>query len=109
MGNPDTFETLLGSEASLFKMKDALVDTEGEGIKIKKRSFPIYITLKWAGGCPLTPHLIHLPIHWSIGPFIRPLTPPALKSRRLNSDIVSNLCPPMSEPYRAPRVTTSLV
>lgn len=52
VGNPDTFETLLGPEASLFRMQDAMVDTNGKGITIKKRSFPIWITLKWVANNP---------------------------------------------------------
>ena len=52
VGNPDTFETLLGSEATLFRMKDALVDSDGKDIKIKRRAFPILSTLQWVADNP---------------------------------------------------------
>jgi len=48
VGNPDTFETLLGPKARLFKMQDAMDGrTESANGKIKRRSFPILVTAGW--------------------------------------------------------------
>ena len=49
VGNPETFETLLGSDATLFKMRDALCarDEDGNKVQIKKRRFPVFLTLQW--------------------------------------------------------------
>ena len=56
VGNPETFETLLGQDAKLFKMQDAIEMIEGGGegevIRIKKRSFPIWGTAKWVASNP---------------------------------------------------------
>jgi len=59
VGNPDTFSTLLGPKASLFRIQDALVMLEGGGgagtggiVRIKKRSFPIFTTVKWVANHP---------------------------------------------------------
>ena len=49
VGNPETFETLLGPAATLFKMRDALCarDEDGNKVQIKKRRFPVFLTLQW--------------------------------------------------------------
>ena len=55
VGNPETFETLLGPDARLFRMRDALYeDDEGatpqtsrRGKKIRKRAFPLGPALEW--------------------------------------------------------------
>ena len=40
---------LLGSDATLFKMRDALCarDEDGNKVQIKKRRFPVFLTLQW--------------------------------------------------------------
>ena len=55
VGNPETFETLLGPDARLFRMRDALYeDDEGatpqtsrRGKEIRKRAFPLGAALEW--------------------------------------------------------------
>ena len=55
VGNPETFETLLGPDARLFRMRDALYeDDEGatpqtsrRGKEIRKRAFPVGAALEW--------------------------------------------------------------
>ncbi|EEH55935.1 uncharacterized protein MICPUCDRAFT_59255 [Micromonas pusilla CCMP1545] len=49
VGNPDVFETLMGKDAKLFRMDDALKQTDGDGnvIAIKRRSFPFLAMTSW--------------------------------------------------------------
>ena len=49
VGNPETFETLLGENATLFRMKDALNerDDEGNRVRIERRSFPVAGAARW--------------------------------------------------------------
>ena len=49
VGVPDTFQALLGPEATLFRMHDGLAATDkfGNPISIKRRSFPVVATVKW--------------------------------------------------------------
>ena len=50
VGVPDTFQALLGPEATLFRMHDGLAATDKFGNPIsasKRRSFPVVATVKW--------------------------------------------------------------
>jgi len=49
VGVPDTFQTLLGADATLFRMHDGLAATDafGNPETMKRRAFPVVATVKW--------------------------------------------------------------